>query len=234
MTEMEEMLENREKGVIKGVLDIARVSSGKRLQTTSIKGEKGVEYVLSYRPMPEYYAFVERKVVAEGEHYEPQGQAIYARHFSASSVKLADGEQPIQPVPKYLPAPDYVEDDMSSFVGRWIRARVSMVDSFLPEGESWVELNLLCEDSKDLIRTSYPQSRTSKYDGLKGKKFSIIGLLRSRAKVDGEPIAQPEYAMQAYVLEQPGFECSSNVPLQGSGPLPKSRNSGKGDRIIKL
>ena len=221
--EAAELMEERKAGIVEGMLDMSRVSSGKRLQTTSVSTSTGDVYVLSYRPMPDYYAFIERQVIVEGEHYEPQGQAISAKHFSPKALRLAPGEKPRAPAPKFLPAPDFLLQAPEERIGRWIRARVVMVQSYLPKGSMWVELNIRCTDCGVLIRTTYPKSKESKYEGLKGETFAVIGKLRRRQKAEGEPIEQAEYAMYAYVLERRGFECSSNVKLEGDEPLPTSR-----------
>ena len=93
---------------LEGVFDIERLAGYKRFQGSWLYTDGG-RYVLSYRPMPEYTPFVERRVVARGAHYTPWGQAISARHFRVDSMRLADGETPRDDVePGQLPIPPTV------------------------------------------------------------------------------------------------------------------------------
>jgi hypothetical protein len=110
--------------VYEGRLEIDPVPGGKRFQGTFVVLDEGDPIMLSYRPVEEYFAFVERRVVIRGEFMERQPshvQQVSAPHFRVESIELADGEEPIEPTPEELPAPPVVEDvsALEERAGRW-------------------------------------------------------------------------------------------------------------------
>ena len=84
-----------------GVLDIDRASGGKRLQGTWLQREGRETMAISYRPQPEYFQYVEKRVKIIGERYrpDPMAQQISTPHLIVHSIELAEGETPWDPIP---------------------------------------------------------------------------------------------------------------------------------------
>lgn len=208
---------------------MARVASGKHLQATTITTQSGTVYLLSYRPMPDYYAFLEREVIAQGKHYAPEGQAVSGEHFSATSITLAPGQQPITPAPTSLPAPPWANTKaaLAARQDRWIRARVTIQDHYKPPSDSWYQVNLVTEDGTRLRTSVYNHTFESTWLPLKGKPLDIISALYAfdpahSPQTTPDKLAAADFSIHAEVLNIPNLRAYSNVPLEGDGALPQS------------
>ncbi len=63
--------------------------------------------MLGYRPIPQYYPFVDKRVTVTGHPYSPgrDTQHVLATHFQLISMAFAPGETPYAEPPTELPAP---------------------------------------------------------------------------------------------------------------------------------
>ncbi len=106
-----------------GRYEVDPIPGGKRFQGTWLVLDDGTRYVLGYRPVPEYYALVDKRVIVTGCPYNlgRDTQHILASHFQVTSMGLAPGETPYAEPPTELPAPPLLrtEDDVYARGGRW-------------------------------------------------------------------------------------------------------------------
>ena len=110
---------------------VAPVSGGKRLQATTLLRDDGDSWIRSYRPVPDEYRFVDRRVVVTGQPYEnsPYVQSVGGTHFEVESIEFAPGETPVEANPELLPAPPFVRSaEVASGRGsRWGQCRGELV-----------------------------------------------------------------------------------------------------------
>ena len=161
--------------------EIDRVAGGKRFQGSWLLLPSGRELVLSYRPMPEHFDLVGKKVVATGKHYSnpPHVQSIGADHFQLHSLKAAPGETPISPKPTSLPAPPLVNNqaEFRGMLRRWVQLRATLVGKAEVQdtGQYWVDVILELEDGTQIHATFSKTTYEREYAALEGKRVSTTG-----------------------------------------------------------
>ena len=106
-----------------GRYEIDPIPGGKRFQGSWLVLDDGTRYVLSYRPTPEYFRFVDKRVQVTGRSYTPgrDTQHIHAKHFQLQNIELAPGETPRTDNLDQVPAPPllYTMDEIRKRVGTW-------------------------------------------------------------------------------------------------------------------
>ncbi len=112
-----------------GRLDMDRLPQSKRFQGTWLELDGGGSLVLAYRPMPEHFALVDRRVVLEARPYSPAGQSIGADHVQLESIRLAEGETALADPPDALPVPPRVQsgEEVGARVGRWVELFATLI-----------------------------------------------------------------------------------------------------------
>jgi len=124
-------------GSVEGTLEIDRVAGGKRFQGTWLLRDDGGDYVLSYRPDPELFRFVGKRVFAIGQPYRPgpEEQHVEAQHFKLITMVLAPGETPWEPAPTELPPPPRVGTaaGLAAMARRWVVAEGTLTDEWTPD-----------------------------------------------------------------------------------------------------
>lgn len=162
-----------ERVTIVGELDMARVAGGKRLQPTVLTPDAGGEsLLLSYRPVPKWFAFVERRVKVTGRPYTPSPytQHVLAPHFEAEEIVLEDGSVP--PAIDSLPAaPTAAAAGELPQAGRWVRV-VGTLTRIENEEDNWGDGILTLGDGTE-VRVF--QLALSKMKPREGKKVSVVG-----------------------------------------------------------
>lgn len=112
--------------------EIDPIPGGKRFQGSWLVLDDSRRYVLSYRPIPEYYPFVDKRVSVTGRPYTPgrDTQHIHAKHFQVISIELAPGEIPYEELPTELPTPPllYSADALRERNGRWGQVVGQLID----------------------------------------------------------------------------------------------------------
>lgn len=139
-----------------GIFDIDRIAGGKQFQGSWLHRPDGESLVLSYRPMEEYLAFVEKRVVVRGQHYSPQGQAIGGPHFRVESMRLAEGETATATIPRSLPVPPRCLDHatLRERLDRWAQVVGTLVEARdLEVGGDWQDVVLRLDDGTELLVT---------------------------------------------------------------------------------
>ncbi len=129
-------------GSVEGILEIDRIAGGKRFQGTWLLRDDGGDFVLSYRPDPELFKFVGKRVFAIGSPYRPspEEQHIDAEHFKLITMVLAPGEAAWDPEPTELPPPPRVGTaaGLAAMARRWVIAEGTLTDDWSPEdGGHW-------------------------------------------------------------------------------------------------
>jgi hypothetical protein len=103
--------------------EVDPIPGGKRFQGSWLVLDDGTRYVLSYRPVPEHYRYVDKRVIVTGRPYRPgrDTQHILATHFEVTSMELAPGEIPYTEIPTELPAPPLLRtaEEVYARDGRW-------------------------------------------------------------------------------------------------------------------
>ena len=106
-----------------GRYEVDPIPGGKRFQGSWLVLDDGTRYVLSYRPVPDYYPFVDKRVIVTGRPYTPgrDTQHVLADHFQVISIELAPGETPYPDPPSKIPAPPLLRTvgEICAYDGRW-------------------------------------------------------------------------------------------------------------------
>lgn len=159
-----------------GVFDIDRMVGGKALQASILRTDRGEDYILSYRPMPEHFDKLEKRVVVRGSEYSPSGQRLMAKHLKAESIRLAEGETPYPEPPTTLPAPPVVRTGkaMKSRKNRWVQVVGTLVDA-KPDSGDWHRVTLRLDDGTDVTTTEAESLVDSIYRPRFGKRVTLLG-----------------------------------------------------------
>lgn len=161
-----------------GILDMDRVAGGKRFQGTWLRRDDGTRLLLSYRPMPEHFNLIERRVVVRGEHYSPEGQAIMAEHFRPSTIELAKGEPPAGEPPKEIPLParSTTGDALRARVGGWAEVHATLVEARPgSHGHDWREVVFRMDDGTEFVTTEAEWVVDKSYRPHFGARVTVLG-----------------------------------------------------------
>eukprot|EP01006_Ploeotia_vitrea_P057135 TRINITY_DN68155_c11_g1_i1.p1 TRINITY_DN68155_c11_g1~~TRINITY_DN68155_c11_g1_i1.p1 ORF type:complete len:226 (-),score=24.96 TRINITY_DN68155_c11_g1_i1:532-1209(-) len=171
------------KVTLHGVYDVDRTAGGKALQagTLLVSNPAGGQstLILSYRPEPKYFQFVEKQVTVVGQFYSPNGQAVNGDHFNVHSMKLQPGEVPYDPLPTELPDPPLVTcyDELLPRVGWWVTADVTVEEIEVSNhSSSWREATVTLPDGTALCVSGGFQAWK---DNLVGREVRLITKVNS-------------------------------------------------------
>lgn len=133
---------------ISGVLSMDPAPMGKGFQGTWV--DTGTErLLLGYRPIPEYFPFQNKRVVAHGERWMPgpYEQHVGAMHFRVASLELAPGEAPNDPIPTEVLAPPFVQTtaELRALNGRWANV-LGEVSGQHPDEHGWLNAEITLSD----------------------------------------------------------------------------------------
>lgn len=165
---------------VTGLYSVSPVRGGKRLQAGSLLVDGETEaWILSYRPQPDYFEFVDKRVVVTGRPYtnSPYVQSVGGTHFEVESIELAPGETPYDPKPSRLPGPPRVrnEAEIEARVGRWAHIVGRLGVKKADEGEIWVDGHLDVDGTKLRLPVNGQQSRLRPLDG---KQVTVLARIR--------------------------------------------------------
>lgn len=108
-----------------GRYEVDPIPGGKRFQGSWLVLDDRTRYVLSYRPMPDFFPYVNKRVIITGRPYHPGSdtQYIQAAHFQVTDITLAEGESPYEEAPTQLPAPPLLHTtaELCAYAGRWVQ-----------------------------------------------------------------------------------------------------------------
>jgi hypothetical protein len=132
-----------------GTYEVDPVPQGKKLQGAWLVLEGGHRVVLSYRPFPEHFRYIGKRVVVRGAYpsMPPHIQSISARHFTVTSIALAPGETPHATAPARIPAPPLARSraELERLEGKWVRVYGRAVTLEVSPHESRYALRLVVE-----------------------------------------------------------------------------------------
>jgi hypothetical protein len=178
---------------LQGLYDVARVAGSKRLQPATIRLNDGTSLLRAYRPVPDEFNLLERKVkvigtVSSGANPDPMVQQVVAPSVRPEQLKLREGEAPypVDP-PGVLPLPPEARDldDLAARLGLWVRVRARLDALEAHENDPmWGTATLGLADG-GVIRI--PMTSTNLWDGLKGQVLRVVGQLAQQAPAPGTP-----------------------------------------------
>ena len=170
--------------------DIDRLAGGKRFQGSIIYLDGGRTLVAGYRPIKEYFQFVDRRVVVQGYHWspDPNAQQIMADHFTITSIKLAPGETPYTSKPKALPTPPMVrtKKELEARKDRWVQVVGTLHGGHKPKDEAWGVANLDLGDGTRVEASVYWSTYEGQWKPLVGKEVTVTAKAATKQEEAGK------------------------------------------------
>jgi hypothetical protein len=126
-----------------GRYEVDPIPGGKHFQGAWLVLDDGTRYVIAYRPVPEHFQFLEKRVRIEGRPYVPGSdtQHIQATHLEVHTIELAPGETPyaVPPVEPIPPPVVRMASEAAARDGRWARV-VGRVTSVEDDPDGYLDL----------------------------------------------------------------------------------------------
>jgi len=144
--------------------------------------------VIAYRPVPEHFQFLEKRVRIEGRPYVPGSdtQHIQATHLQVRTIELAPGEIPYA-VPPTEPIPPPIvrtAGEVAARDGRWARV-VGRVEAVEDDPDGYLKLaRLRLGDGVEVIVRNVLGTEWSEYVGKTVTVTSRVAPIE-----DGETVA---------------------------------------------
>ena len=152
-----------------GYYEVDPIPGGKRFQGSWLVLDDGQRYLLSYRPLPKYFRYVDKRVSVTGRPYMPgrDTQHIMATHFQVDSIKLAPGEVPYTEIPAQLPAPPLLRTvrEICGRAGRWGQVVGRLVALEDDPNTHFYNAHLVLEDGTLIIARHAAESLWRSYLG---------------------------------------------------------------------
>jgi hypothetical protein len=157
------------------ILDMDRLESGKGFQGTWLV-TPNERIVVAYDPVPDYYRYVEKRVVVTGERYMPgrYEQHIMAPHFRLGTIALAAGEVagadelPIPPLATGL-------SELEARVGKWVEIRATVESIAEPKDGAWWDGRVRIDDGTIVATTVYVEEAKTTWAPLVGGRATLLG-----------------------------------------------------------
>ena len=174
------------------ILDIDRLAAGK-VQGVWLEKADGERLLVAYEPSPEYFRFVEKRVVVQGETYRPDPHTAHigATHIRIQSIELAPGETAGD---ERLPPPRLVRSKAELAPGRWIEVQGSLRSAEKHADDDWCDAILVLADGTELVAQMYVTEMESKWQPLIGQRVTALGklVLTERYELIGPAICAGE------------------------------------------
>lgn len=126
---------------LEGRYEVDPIPGGKRFQGAWLVMDDGTRYVIAYRPVPEYFKFMEKRVLVRGRPFTPgpDTQHIQAQHLEVNSIELASGETPYASPPTELVAPPIVKttSELVKRDVRWVQV-VGVLESVQGDSDGYL------------------------------------------------------------------------------------------------
>lgn len=154
---------------LEGRYEVDPIPGGKRFQGVWLALDDGSRYLISYRPVPDHYAFLNKRVIVQGKPYLPgrDVQHMGATHLTVESINLAAGEVPYEHPPIELPLPPLVRDwyDLTECKDRWVRI-VGVVVAVKDDPDGSLGLaHIRLEDGHELLARNAVRNRWEEHVG---------------------------------------------------------------------
>lgn len=174
--------------------EVDAIPGGKRFQGAWLVHADGRRWVVSYRPVPGHFEFIDRKVVVTGrlKSFPPTVQQIGATHFEVDKMVLAPGQKAHPVHNKELPAPPRADTAATARarLGRWVTL-VGTLGAITkpPEGtRKNITTTIRLKDATIPIGWISPYNVTG-WEPLVGKRVTVVGPLAKTAdgalRIDG-------------------------------------------------
>jgi hypothetical protein len=152
-----------------GRYQVDPIPGGKRFQGAWLVLDDGTRYVIAYRPVPEHFQFLEKRVRIEGRPYMPGSdtQHIQATHLEVHTIELAPGETPyaVRPLEPIPPPVVRTASEVAARDGRWARV-VGQVMSVEDDPDGYLELaRLRLADDAIVVANNVLRTEWSHYVG---------------------------------------------------------------------
>ena len=152
-----------------GRYEVDPIPGGKRFQGAWLVLDDGTRYVIAYRPVPEHFRFLEKRVRVEGRPYVPGAdtQHIQATHLEVRTIELAPGETPYAVPPTEPIAPPVVRtaSEVAARDGRWARV-IGRVEAVEDDPDGYLKLvRLRHGDGVEVIVRNVLGAEWSQYVG---------------------------------------------------------------------
>lgn len=186
-------------------MEVEPLAGGKQFQGMWLVVDDQEPFLLSYEPLPEYFEFVDRQVIVDGEEYSPppQEQHLMVPHLRVHSMELAQGETPIDPPPTRLPAPPVVDEapQVKERSGRWTQATGTLesVQQLSPGTGNSAELRLADDAILKINAVVRDES-----EALAGETVTVLG--RVRVTEDGEMVMPDALSLCPGHVERCGID----------------------------
>ena len=170
-----------------GRYEVDPIPGGKRFQGAWLVLDDGTRYVIAYRPIPEHFRFLDKRVRIEGRPYMPGAdtQHIQATHLEVRTIELAPGETPYA-VPPTEPIPPPVvrtASEVAALDGRWARV-IGRVEAVEDDPDGYLKLaRLRLGDGVEVIVRNVLGGEWSQYVGR-----AVTVASRVAAIEDGETV----------------------------------------------
>jgi hypothetical protein len=172
-----------------GRYEVDPIAGGKRFQGAWLILDDGTRYVLSYRPIPAQFAYVDKRVRVTGRPYTPgrDTQHMMAAHFQLDTIELAPGEEPYAEVPVRLPAPPMLHtmDEICKHAGRWAQIITRLVSLEDDPDTYFSKANLELEDGTLVVALYAAEKLWEPYLGNTITVVSRIEVQPSKAVSNG-------------------------------------------------
>ena len=197
---------------LEGYYEVDPIPGGKRLQGAWLALDDGTRYVIAYRPVPEHFAYQDRRVQVEGRPYVPgrDTQHVVATHLEVHSIQLAPGETPYLLPPEKPLAPPVVRTatELAAREGRWART-VGTIESVHHDPGGYLGLaRLRLEDGAEVRARDVRVAEWSRHRG----KTVVVTSRVARAEI--RELAPVELIGWYAICE------SQEAQLGGGGEIP--------------
>ncbi len=160
-------------------VEIDRVPGGKRFQGTWLIRDDGRIHVVSYRPKPEWFGFVGKRVMVAAVDNNPpaHAQQIGADHVAVIDIKLVDNVPAPSPALSTLPAAPWVAtaDALAKLEHRWVSVAV-LAPPQPTACDGWCDVALTLDGGGGIVTTRESASTWERsFKGHVGELVTVVG-----------------------------------------------------------
>ena len=171
---------------LEGRYELDPIPGGKRFQGAWLVLDDGTRHIIAYRPVPEHFAYLEKRVLVEGRPYVPgrDTQHVLATHLEVHSIRLAHGETPYLLPPDEPIAPPVVRTSagLAARNGRWAKV-IGTLESVCDSADGHLGLaRLRLEDGTEVRARNV---RPGEWSCLCGKTITVTSRVTRAVDSDG-------------------------------------------------
>jgi len=188
---------------LEGRYEVDPIPGGKRFQGAWLVLDDGSRYLISYRPVPDHFCFLNKRVCVQGKPYLPgrDVQHMGATHLEVEAIGLAVGEVPYENPPVELPLPPLVRNwrDLAALDDQWVRV-VGVVSAVQDDPDGPLGLaHIRLADGNVLPARNALRSRWEGHVGQTVTVTSRIRWIENAGRTDPELVGWCEIALEGSV-----------------------------------